>query len=35
MTYFVSAFGGTTVNGPFQVAIVAEKMLQDAGAGPT
>jgi hypothetical protein len=35
MTYFVSAFGGATVNGPFQVAIVTEKMLKDAGAAPT
>lgn len=35
MTYLVSAFGGTTVNGPFQVAIVTEKMLQTRRAGPT
>ena len=35
MTYFISAFGGATVNGPFQVAVVTEKMLKDAGAGTT
>jgi hypothetical protein len=35
MTYFVTAFGGASVSGPFPVAIVTEKMLRDAGASPT
>jgi hypothetical protein len=35
MTYFVTAFGGASVSGPFQTAIVTEKMLRDAGVEPT
>lgn len=32
MTYFITAFGGASVSGPFQTAVVTEKMLRDAGA---
>ncbi|HYV66679.1 MAG TPA: hypothetical protein VE964_10585, partial [Myxococcales bacterium] len=35
MTYFVTAFGGASVSGPFQTAVVTEKMLRDAGVEAT
>ncbi len=35
MTYFITVFAGRSVSGPFQTAVVTEKMLRDAGVEPT